>query len=390
MSESSAILSDAPGVRVVRSLRQWIAEGRLSPGEPLPSERHLAHSLQVARGTVRAALEQLSQEGFISADGRRRVVRRETAAPGDMQTIVSQAICVLQRPLGPEVTDRIRGGGWQHMIERGALDAVYEAGYHGISLHPERIESATLDRLVRSAPLGVVIGRYGSHEMGRDPRQAFLEAGVPVVAYGDPPENQPFDRVLSDHDAGSHALTRHLIGRGCRRILRLWPAMSVEPYWIIGRNRGYERAMREAGLDPMPALAVDAPIPHSEGRREQFILNARAFSSYLIPYLAGERKIDAIMMASDGSVFAMAAAIRLFGLVPGRDVQIAGYDNYWEDCIDRDFENFAPIATVDKKNTECGKEMVRLLVERIKGNRPDGPQVKVVQPELVVPPAAAS
>jgi DNA-binding LacI/PurR family transcriptional regulator len=384
ISSAAAILSDAPGVRVARSVRQWIADGQLSPGDPLPSERLLAERLQVARGTVRAALEQLVSEGFISPDGRRRIVRRSTA-PHPTESIVSEAICVLHRPLGPEITDRIRSTGWQHMIERGALDAVYEAGYHGVSLHPERIEIATLDRLVRSAPLGVVIGRYGAHEMDRDPREAFLEAGVPVVAYGDPPENQPFDRVLSDHESGSHALTHHLIERGCRRILRIWPAMSGEPYWIVGRNRGYDRAMREAGLAPLPALSVDAAIPHTEGRRDQFILNARAFSSYLIPYLAGERKIDAIMMASDGSVFAMAAAVRLFGLEPGRDVQVVGYDNYWEDCIDRDFDPYAPPATVDKKNIECGKEMVRLLVERIKGNLPDGPQIKVVQPELVVP-----
>ena len=36
------ILSDSPRSRVIRSLKQWIADGSLVAGEPLPSERELS------------------------------------------------------------------------------------------------------------------------------------------------------------------------------------------------------------------------------------------------------------------------------------------------------------------------------------------------------------
>ena len=36
------ILSDSPRSRVIRSLKQWIADGSLAAGEPLPSERELS------------------------------------------------------------------------------------------------------------------------------------------------------------------------------------------------------------------------------------------------------------------------------------------------------------------------------------------------------------
>ena len=43
-----------------------------------------------------------------------------------------------------------------------------------------------------------------------------------------------------------------------------------------------------------------------------------------------------------------------------------------------------PVATVDKRNHECGRQMIRLLLERIEGRLPPEPQCRVVEPELIV------
>ncbi|GLQ12109.1 GntR family transcriptional regulator [Devosia yakushimensis] len=54
-----------PGRRLTQGLRQAIVNGELKPGERLPSTRTLAASLNLARGTVVEAFEQLRAEGYL-------------------------------------------------------------------------------------------------------------------------------------------------------------------------------------------------------------------------------------------------------------------------------------------------------------------------------------
>lgn len=56
-----------PG-RIVAELRDRITSGSLEPGDALPSSRVLARQLGVSRGSVVAAYEQLTGEGFLVAD----------------------------------------------------------------------------------------------------------------------------------------------------------------------------------------------------------------------------------------------------------------------------------------------------------------------------------
>jgi GntR family transcriptional regulator/MocR family aminotransferase len=57
--------------QLYRELRGAIVEGRIRPGERLPSTRELASRLQLSRNTVALAYEWLASEGFVS--GRRLV-----------------------------------------------------------------------------------------------------------------------------------------------------------------------------------------------------------------------------------------------------------------------------------------------------------------------------
>ncbi len=53
--------------RVAQELLHLIASGELAPGERLPGERQLAAMMSVSRVSVRAALQQLKTQGFVSA-----------------------------------------------------------------------------------------------------------------------------------------------------------------------------------------------------------------------------------------------------------------------------------------------------------------------------------
>lgn len=53
--------------RVAQEIMRLIAAGTLAPGERLPGERQLAEMMNVSRVSVRAALQELKAQGFISA-----------------------------------------------------------------------------------------------------------------------------------------------------------------------------------------------------------------------------------------------------------------------------------------------------------------------------------
>jgi GntR family transcriptional regulator / MocR family aminotransferase len=66
--------------QLTHQLRSLITSGRLTPGQRLPSSRHLARALNVARNTVSFAIEQLAAEGYLStAPGRRAIVTADLA-----------------------------------------------------------------------------------------------------------------------------------------------------------------------------------------------------------------------------------------------------------------------------------------------------------------------
>ena len=68
--------------QIYQRLREQMTEGRLKPGEALPSTRELARQLAVSRNTVCEAYEMLQAEGFIESRQGRPPVWRRASAPG--------------------------------------------------------------------------------------------------------------------------------------------------------------------------------------------------------------------------------------------------------------------------------------------------------------------
>ncbi|MET9128172.1 winged helix-turn-helix domain-containing protein [Streptomyces sp. NPDC004528] len=56
--------------KVYSTIRGWVVDGELSPGDKLPSERALCEQLNVGRTALRQVLGRLSAEGIIEAHNR--------------------------------------------------------------------------------------------------------------------------------------------------------------------------------------------------------------------------------------------------------------------------------------------------------------------------------
>ncbi|MFP4028037.1 MAG: GntR family transcriptional regulator [Candidatus Brocadiia bacterium] len=380
---SSDLFELSPGERASRMLHAWIKEGRFPAGRRLPSERKLADRMNVSRTSVRSAMEELQEEGLITIrpDGSRWVSEDVSVSLLD-DTVAIFSDC----PEGPREPRDQESTGWAHYIHLGAIQALRRDGLHSLNLESQRVLSRGPGYLISESLRGIIALRNFVRFGGAQPTlQALREAGIPVVVYGDIKMLPEFDTVTSDHAKGCYELTKWLVGRGCRRILRFWGLGGGEedgsPDWLRRRDLGYERAMEEAGLETLPSLKLRQG---SGAAKSDFEHSTRTYAGYLMEYVQEPDPVDAIMVVSDGLYFPTAAACRLLGKIPQEDILIAGYDNYWQDVVARRPEKTTPVATVDKRNIQIGRTLVELLEQRAAGELPPGPQHKSVEPELVV------
>jgi len=95
--------SDEPLTRgLTNHLRSLIADGRLRPGQRLPSSRMMARSLGISRNTVSLAIEQLASEGYLSVThGRRPVVAEGVSLVSVQQSSDGTQSCSARSRLSP-------------------------------------------------------------------------------------------------------------------------------------------------------------------------------------------------------------------------------------------------------------------------------------------------
>ena len=370
---------------IQHGLRQRVGSGDWPSGALIPSRRALAVEFGVDLSTIRRAILPLVDEGMLKVDRRGTFVPvgvGVATARNPARGLMNHTVAVLT-PFGSMPMQTISTTGWGVTITNAILQAVHDAGLHAIVLHPDRSDNDSMKQLIADSPYGIICGEL-SHDLPHlyELLAMASDAGVPVVVYGDGNALAGYDRVVSDHMEGAYQLSRWLIAKGRRRLLNVWPQLS-RGYWFPMREMGTRRAIAEAGLEFFDPVLV--PRPHeTDTEREGFAARSRIYAGFLAEYLVGRHyPCDALMVASDGDVHAVAAACRLLGKEPGTDVAIVGYDNYWADATDRDYEPSVPLATVDKQNAKIGQTLAQLLFERIE-NKAAAPRLITIVPELVV------
>lgn len=123
-SETTRRISDVVAERIL----DRIARGELEPGQRLPGERQLAEQLNVSRVSVRAALQKLKTQGFLTAvqGGGTRVV----SSAGGMDGALTEMVRVKLDNLYDLVEIRIQLESWaaRRAAERGNPEQIAAIG----------------------------------------------------------------------------------------------------------------------------------------------------------------------------------------------------------------------------------------------------------------------
>ncbi len=225
------------------------------------------------------------------------------------------------------------------------------AGYHtliGVTHYDAGEEEQLLREQLLHRPAGLLV--TGLEHSGTT-RTLIQTSGVPCVHLMETSDTPGLYCVgFSQADAAA-ALTRHLLGRGHRRIA--FAAAQLDPR-TLQRREGWRRAMQAAGLYA-PTLEWLNPAPSS------LALGATLFEQIV----AQTPPVDAIFFCNDDlAQGALLAALRLGLPVPQR-VAVAGFN----DLTGSD-QMLPPLTTVRTPRAEIGTAAARMLLTLMRGASP--------------------
>jgi DNA-binding LacI/PurR family transcriptional regulator len=172
----------------------------------------------------------------------------------------------------------------------------------------------------------------------------LVELQAPFILWGAPPGNG-YCTVIGDNVTGGRLSTEHLLQRGRRRIAFLG---GYENHEVESRRRGYETALRTAGIEPDPALAVNTHWTEESG------------CAAMEELLARDPALDGVFACSDVLAIAAIDVLRDHGrAVPG-EVGVVGYD----DIAVARFCN-PPLTTIRQNGPLAGRLLAEHLVQHL-------------------------
>jgi DNA-binding LacI/PurR family transcriptional regulator len=185
---------------------------------------------------------------------------------------------------------------------------------------------------------------------GDDPLYRLTEQlGLPVVVGGRPLNSEPAWYVDADNRGGARLATEHLIATGRRRIAFI--AGQPGSRASADRLRGFQETTAVAGLD-------NTVIDHGDFTEDS---GAQAATRLL----AAHPDLDAIFAASDNMAAGALRALKAHGRSVPTDVAVVGFDDL---PIARHTD--PPLTSVNQPIQALGREMAKMLVSLIDGERP--------------------
>lgn len=331
----------------------------LRNGDPIPSERELVKLYQVSRVTVRRAIKDLVEEGFLRREGRRGtfindLTRASTWVIGNQNNLIGVLISRIQTSF----SDKLLGG---------VDDYCHEHGYSVVfGATDENVEQAELriSRMVAGGVLGFIIVPIACdnyEEVNTRILQSLSERGLPYVLLDRYVPGIRADTVVSDNFDGAYRATKHLIDLGHKRIgfVGYMRCTSAED-----RVAGYKKCLMDHGILPDDSIIIRP--------RPQEIKSAAA------ELLKKAPDITAIFAVNDSRAMLVWESLTEQGYRVPEDIALVGYDN-----LHSSTGPGAILTTTEQPLRDEGLLAAKMLIERIEGYDGDA-RMAVLKSKLIV------
>jgi LacI family transcriptional regulator len=194
---------------------------------------------------------------------------------------------------------------------------------------------------------------------------------MPVVVMDRRVAARNVDSVRCDSEAGAHALTRHLIELGHRRIAVLTGRRNIST--SVDRVLGCRRALEEAGL------TLDDDLVHYGGFNFGKLNQADGYRMAAAVLAADGDRPTAIFAANNFIAFGAMRALREAGLRVPEDMSVVAFDDLPEEWVSEPF-----LTVAAQPAYEIGHRAATVLLDHISGDHAAPCEAIVLPFELII------
>jgi LacI family transcriptional regulator len=248
---------------------------------------------------------------------------------------------------------------------RGVHNALEEAGYIvflGTTFDSDLKQDQLISRMLEHRVGGIILCPVSGSSNQSIERLSDID--IPLVLAVRELQDVSCDYVGIDYAVGAQMAVNHLIHRGHRRIAYLG-GTSESSAWKE-RKKGYENALKQAGIELNESLIIESPVTRDGG-------------------MAAVRKVllqseppTAAFCFNDLVAHGVILGLKEAGLMAPEDMAIVGFDNNNEAPLYN-----PPLTTVSSYARLIGSQAASLLHQRILDHDRVNQRI-ILQPELIV------
>jgi GntR family transcriptional regulator of arabinose operon len=290
---------------VYRKLKEDIISGKLSAGTKLPKGTDLAKQLDVSHITLRSAMENLEEDGFIIK------VHGKGTFVTDYDAVKKKKKVLVITSSNPEIDLP-----W-HYIVPGVENAASEHGFeteacpleYFRTLNKERVIEIIKENNITSAVL--VAGNYEGNENELSTlRASNIPVVLPHASFRDS-QTTGFAIIMSDTRRAWRDALEYLVSQGHKRIGFLMKKnTSLREY----DNKEFVDLLKDVGIDAEPKLIA--------------VVNNDEINDAVQQLTKSENRITAMMCYSDFYAFRACRMTKKLNLRIPEDIAVMGYCGY--------------------------------------------------------------
>lgn len=327
---------------ILDRMRELLAAGV----RKMPTEKALASEVLASYATVRLVMKELESEGFI-----RRIRGSGTYLEPRAETLLEEASWPRLRLFSSPLTGNREANYADWLVDeikRQARRARRRVVHSQVRSHDEFLAGLDSpaepgDAVVYLPPTEAFTMRQLG-ELGRHDELPFIVIDCELG-------NINISNITSDNRRGGMLAARALLEGGCRNLA----VLLCEPMLrqISQRLLGFRETVELSGIVPD---MIDCKVGNEDDR------DTLSYNKMLAVLRAGKRP-DGVFAISDSGALAACRAIRDFGLEPGRDIALVGFDG-----LPAGRKNNPPLATIAQPVEAIGREIFQMLEQWRKGH----------------------
>lgn len=337
------------------------------PLRSMENKKTTIHDIAAVLGITASTVSRaLNGHPKISVQTKKRVEK----AAAEMNYMPNKLAANLRRGRGNVIgviVPRINRHFFSHAIA-GMESVTNPAGYNLMICQSNEeyvIEKKSIQTLINNRVDGIIMS-VSANTSDSSHIQLILDEGIHLVQFDRVSKGLSVNKVVNDNVAGAYDVTKHLIGRGYKRIIHFAGPLQLNVYQ--DRYQGYLKAMAEFGLQVTDDMIFENVLTRDKG-------------ASLIESLIVDRNLpDAVFSASDFSALGAMLAIKKNGIRVPDDIAIAGFAN----------EPFTELTepgltSLEQFSEMMGQHAATMLIEDIKQEDQNREPVEVkIAPELIV------